>query len=327
MCAVLETPMKSRFEYLPYRRKFLHPLRTAHGVWEFREGIIVRLEQESGAIGFGEIAPVRGFGTESLVQALNWCEAQPVESDVVRIVSGKLPCCKWALSSAQNPRYWESNPRKFPVAALVNSESDLIEKQSADYSTFKTKIGVDGFAKERDQVEQYFSRLSSGQRLRLDANGGLSERDFKSWLEYLEGRAVEFLEQPLAPGLENRMLEMAELFSTPIALDESVSGVESLNQWTSWPGPLVVKPSLLGGCPSATPDGIVGSSVFETAFGMEAGLRFLARNQESAKAIGFGTVGAFEMDGWSLHEEGPWLNAGRVTLEQLQQIWDEKVQQ
>ena len=62
--------MNYRFQYLPYRRVFRRSLVTAHGEWSHREGIVVRLEREDGAFGFGEIAPVPWFGTETLEVAL-----------------------------------------------------------------------------------------------------------------------------------------------------------------------------------------------------------------------------------------------------------------
>ena len=52
-----------------YRLPFRAPLHTAHGLWTERTGIIVRLSDPEGRSGFGEIAPLTDFGTETLVQA------------------------------------------------------------------------------------------------------------------------------------------------------------------------------------------------------------------------------------------------------------------
>ena len=177
---------------------------------------------------------------------------------------------------------------------------------------------------ELAQVNEVLEQLAKGQRLRLDANGGLAERDFKAWLQFLEGKAVDYLEQPLGPGLENRMLEIAEPYSTPVALDESVTGMASLSDWKNWPGPLVVKPSLLGWVDQELPSHIIGSTAFETAFGFEAGLRFLARHQKLDTAIGYGTLDCFEDDGWSLHRPTNQFTSGEVTNSDLQTLWEEK---
>ena len=50
---------------LPLRR----PFRTAFGVLENREGLLVRLEAADGSFGWGEIAPLSGFGGESLADS------------------------------------------------------------------------------------------------------------------------------------------------------------------------------------------------------------------------------------------------------------------
>jgi hypothetical protein len=41
-----------QFEFRPYQRKFVLPLQTNHGIWETREGIIIRLIDDSGKIGW-----------------------------------------------------------------------------------------------------------------------------------------------------------------------------------------------------------------------------------------------------------------------------------
>ena len=54
-----------RFASRRYRLPFRAPVRTAHGLWGEREGVIVRLEGEGG-VGWGEVAPVQGFGVETV---------------------------------------------------------------------------------------------------------------------------------------------------------------------------------------------------------------------------------------------------------------------
>ncbi len=318
--------MKYRFEYLPYRRKFCRPLTTAHGIWQEREGIVIRLEREDRAFGFGEVAPVPWFGSETFERALKWCSEigkRPIQ-ELRNMLGEKMPCFNGAIASALEGIQGDPVQRSFPVAALVAGADSISEKQALGYQTFKLKIGVTDLQTDLERVETTIDQLEAGQQLRLDANAGLSERDFKAWLEYLEGKPIDYLEQPLGIGLENRMLELAEPFSTPIGLDESIAGLDSLMHWQDWPGPLVVKPSLLGWIEDEVLTDLVGSSVFETAFGFEAGLQFLARHQKSDTAIGFDTNALLEADDWSLHEAGPTLVAGRVTKAQLQTLWEDK---
>ncbi len=62
-----------QFEYRHYDRPFRQPLRTHHGTWERRKGIIVRLQIDPGVVGWGEIAPLPDFGTETLDEAIAFC--------------------------------------------------------------------------------------------------------------------------------------------------------------------------------------------------------------------------------------------------------------
>ena len=48
--------MLYQFEFRTYQRKFKRPLRTSHGIWDTRSGIILRLVGENNRIGWGEIA-------------------------------------------------------------------------------------------------------------------------------------------------------------------------------------------------------------------------------------------------------------------------------
>ena len=240
--------MNYRFQYLPYRRVFRRSLVTAYGEWSHREGIVVRLEREDGAFGFGEIAPLPWFGTETFEVALSFCSeiANVYIPDPRDLVVEKLPCFNWAIGSALESVQSYPEQHTFSVAALVAGADSFVEKQALGFQTFKLKIGTRDLQTELANVDMTIDQMEPGQRLRLDANGGLSELDFKDWLEFLEGKPIDYLEQPLGVGLENRMLEVAEPFSTPLALDESIAGADSLRRWCNWPGPLVVKPSLLG---------------------------------------------------------------------------------
>jgi O-succinylbenzoate synthase len=49
-----------------YALPFRIPLRTAHGAWTEREGILIRVTGADGRLGHGEIAPIQGFGGRSL---------------------------------------------------------------------------------------------------------------------------------------------------------------------------------------------------------------------------------------------------------------------
>ncbi|HBY77637.1 MAG TPA: o-succinylbenzoate synthase, partial [Cyanobacteria bacterium UBA11148] len=91
-----------KFQFRPYQRRFRHPLKTSYGCWDIREGIILHLMDETGQIGWGEIAPLPWFGSETLEQALNFCHQLPTHITVSDIFSipARLPACQFGFESA-----------------------------------------------------------------------------------------------------------------------------------------------------------------------------------------------------------------------------------
>jgi len=247
--------MDPRFSFKPYQRTFVKPLRTARGEWSVREGFVLRAESASG-VGYGEIAPIPEFGTETVAQARAFLEqlvAVPALAKDASSLVG-LPCCACGLSSALADSREAVSRRDYKVAALLPAGRAALvtatAKVAAGYMTFKWKIGVESLESELAVLEALLKVLPLSARLRLDANGGLSMGALEEWLIVLPryGERIEYLEQPLPVGEEAEMAHVAELSGVPIALDESLHGADGL-KWLepgAWPGPLVVKPALAG---------------------------------------------------------------------------------
>lgn len=300
--------MKAERSVRAYRRTFRDPLRTACGEWTTREGFIVRL-QSGDAVGYGEIAPIPAFGTETFERAAHFLE-QWVH-DPILMPSG-LPCCTFALTAAmqQIKRPASAAARNYPVAGLLPAGCRAIDaakkKSSEGYTTLKWKIGVCPFADEKAIFENLLALLPEAVSLRLDANGGLRKNQLEEWLAVLSrnpGR-IDYLEQPLPVGEEALMAELAEASGILIALDESLN-MPGRERWLTpgaWGGPLVIKPLLMGNIapllealkPLAKQ--IVFSSVFETGIGLFHALNLADGLPVMEYAIGFDTIAAFDDD-------------------------------
>ena len=61
--------MLGKFSFKAYRRTFPLPYQTSGRVWREREGYIVRFDKGDGRFGYGEVAPIPIFGTETLFAA------------------------------------------------------------------------------------------------------------------------------------------------------------------------------------------------------------------------------------------------------------------
>ncbi len=95
--------MRLRFQYLRYRLAFRTAVRTAHGLWTEREGLLVRLTDEAGRVGLGEAACLPWFGTERVESALAAAGklGEWVESECLADVPLNLVCLRNALAAAQ----------------------------------------------------------------------------------------------------------------------------------------------------------------------------------------------------------------------------------
>ena len=333
-----------RLSYRRYSLPFKAPVRTAHGPWAVREGLIVRLEASDGAVGFGEVAPIASFGTETVEQAeeiLRDLAQGQVSAERLRAVPAKFGCVRGALSAA----HAEADKRELgavktsalPVAALLSAGRAALEqietRAEAGFRTFKWKVGVADAADELALLDDVIAKLPGGAKLRLDANGAWDRRRAERWLERCADRPVEFVEQPVAPetkGSQDLLLGLAEDYPTPIALDESVTGETEIEHWLrlNWQGIFVVKVSLLGdaeealGKLSTAKARVVFSSALETAVGARRALRLAFRHGGEALALGFGVWPLFGDSRFDGPYTAPFIRAEDVERLNPEAVWN-----
>ncbi|AFY81557.1 o-succinylbenzoate synthase [Oscillatoria acuminata] len=313
--------MNYQFKFRPYQRKFKRPLQTSHGTWEIREGIILRLTADNGKMGFGEIAPIGWFGSETFLEALDYCQNLPdvISDRTIFSIPPNLPACQFGLESA-----WESatlktqfksafSEDKTPASKsnysglLPGGEGALLGRQilwMQGYRTFKWKIGILPFQREVRILQELVLALQQAiydqpVGLRLDANGGLSVAEAEAWLQICDqlGGVIEYLEQPLPVTELQAMVELENRFSTAIALDESVATLAQMQSVyrQGWRGIYVIKPCIAGSpselrqfCNLNQIDAVF-SSVFETEIGRKAALNLAADIKNyNPRVLGFG---------------------------------------
>lgn len=301
--------MNDRFivKFNTYQRRFRQPLQTNHGLWRVREGIIVSLIGQDGNIAQGEIAPLPWFGSETMAQALKFCQqlnSTITRAEIVTIADG-LPACQFAFESALENLdncSLDINWERLNYCYLLPTGNDAIEqiasRQNQQHSTtFKWKIGVNPIEEEIAELQQLVQVLPPGSKLRLDANGGLDITQARALLSATEEMpAIEFIEQPLPPPQFTEMLALSREYSTPLALDESVANCDRLQSiyQRGWRGIFVIKAAIMGYpsrlrllCHQNSLD-TVFSSVFETDIGRQAVLKLATTLSDTQRAVGFG---------------------------------------
>jgi o-succinylbenzoate synthase len=294
-----------QFTYSIYQRRFRQPLQTSHGVWEIREGIIIQLTNNLGVSHQGEIAPIPWFGSESIDQAISYCEqiGNSITIDQIYQIPDHLPTCQFGFGSALvafDLPLVSTTKTKLEISALLLAGIEAIDRSQAllkqGYQTFKWKIGVLPIAEEISIWHQLMTALPQLAQIRLDANGGLTEAMARQWLDICDQETrVEFIEQPLAPPEIATMIELAHDYSTPIALDESVATFDRLQavHAKGWRGIYVIKPGIAG-FPWRLAEfirqhhlDVVFSSVMETSVGRAAAFQ-LAASLNLDRSMGFG---------------------------------------
>jgi O-succinylbenzoate synthase len=298
--------MLYQFDFRLYQRPFKRPLSTHHGNWTVREGIILRLIDEAGNMSWGEIAPIPWFGSETLEQALYFCQQLPqnITTDTIFSIPHQLPACQFGLESAWemgNREWGESAQSQVTYSYLLPTGEAALQSWQIPWQqgsrTYKWKIGVAAIEEELNVFNQLIQSLPPSVQLRLDANGGLTEKDAHQWFKIADKTGlVEFIEQPFPPEQLNLMLEIGTQYSTPIALDESVATLNQLQDCyqKGWRGIFVIKAAIAGSpkclrqfCQTHEIDAVF-SSVFESAIARKAVLQLATELSNSNRAVGFG---------------------------------------
>ena len=299
-----------KFNYSTYHRRFRQPLLTSHGSWEIRSGIIIHLTDRSGTTHPGEIALIPWFGSESLEEAIDYCNSIGDNITIPQIhqIPNTLPACQFGFGTALTA--FNSPPVQptpiSQISALLPTGAPAIDAWQTlwtqGYSTFKWKIGVAPIAAEVAIWTQLVEALPPTAKLRLDANGGLTYPEAAQWLKICSREPrIEFVEQPLAPNLITETIALSNIYSTPIALDESIATFDRLQAIydQGWRGIYTIKPGICG-FPWRLADfitqyqiDVVFSSVLETDVGRAAALQ-LASELNLTRAMGFGIAEWFE---------------------------------
>ncbi len=328
--------MLYRFSYKTYRLPLGAPLRTAHGLWAEREGIIVRLEDATGRTGFGEIAPIPWFGTETLAEAEELCRkfGGEVADEILDAVPERQGCVRFALAQARETPGNPAGANRLPVAALLPAGRAALQALpaglEAGYLTFKWKVGVGRVDDELGVLDDLLAQLPAYVQLRLDANGAWNRREAGRWLARCAERPIEFVEQPGAVTDEDTLLGLAADYPVKLALDESVVRLAEARRWQGrgWPGVFVVKPALAGPLDEvrewilATKADVVFSSAIETVLARSAILRAVLGQPLTKRSLGFGTGKIFGDRLWDGPVIGPIADVSCIATSPGEDLWN-----
>ncbi len=266
----------ARFDLYRYSLPFSRPL-TLGGIMRFqREGILLRLSGDDGSEGWGETAPLPGFSVEGLVDAtaqLRRLAASMIGREVKQDwvdpygefgpgLDRVAPSVRFGLELAVWNLYGDSSGRSLaalmapspravvPVNGLLaGSPAEVLlegrRMRDAGYRSIKLKVGTRTVPEDVALVRALGEELRKRISLRLDANRAWGYEEAAGFVGGTAGVRFEYVEEPLADPA--RLPEFVREFRVPVALDESLVGMEPEKVEEPFAVAFVLKPTLLGG--------------------------------------------------------------------------------
>lgn len=261
------------FDLVPYTLPLTGPVAWGGESYRQRTGVLVRLADAEGRVGWGDAAPLPGFSPETLDQAqLALAEAGPAlvgrDLDPAAVVAdgpfhraldgaGLPSSARFGLDLALADLAAQELGRTLPQAlhpdpAVVLPLNGLIlagdapalasALAAAGYPAVKLKVGRRSVAEDVSAVRAVRDGLPPAVALRLDANRAWSWDQAVEFAGGVAGVALDYIEEPLAEPA--RLPELWHDTGLPVAVDESVQEGAEIRGWAT---AAVLKPTLVGG--------------------------------------------------------------------------------
>lgn len=230
------------------RLELRHTFRIARSADEFRESVIVRIE-DGGLEGFGEAAPSPRYGqsAESAERALVslddavFTPGTDIEDTIARAAErlkgekAALAAIDIALHDLLGKRSGTPlhaalglDPRRASVTSYtigIDTPEVIAEKirEAEDFPVLKIKMGL---GNDREIMETV--RRLTGRPVRVDANEGWTRDEALEKIQWLAGLGVELVEQPLPAANLDGERWLAERSPLPLFADESVGDASDI---------------------------------------------------------------------------------------------------
>ena len=273
--------MKFHVQIIPHTLLFKQPAGTSRGVYTERKVwyIQLTLPNVSDKTGVGECAPLPKLSCDDVCdyEEILHSFARQIDTDWLdnsipvntieklrpypSILAG-IECALWHFK-AGSTRFWNTpfsrGEAGIPINGLIwmgtfeEMFSRIEDKIRLGFRCIKLKIGAINFEDELVLLRHIRKHYSQEQiELRVDANGAFSPEEALSRLQQLAELDLHSIEQPIKAGQWNDMAQLCKSSPLPIALDEELIGINTLEEkWqlldTIRPAYIILKPSLHDG--------------------------------------------------------------------------------
>jgi o-succinylbenzoate synthase len=209
------------------------PFATSGGVVAERELLLLRLEDDDGAVGYGEAAPLESYDGVTLESVIAALRETGANGDGQSAPPQARAAEEMALLDLQASRagraIGEPGAEVIPVNRTLagGPPAEVAERASEGvregYSCFKVKVGLPD---DEERVAAVREAVGPWPALRVDANGAWSVDEALTAIGRLARFDLQLVEQPCA-SLEE-MAAVRRAVDVPIAADESVATVDDV---------------------------------------------------------------------------------------------------
>jgi len=259
--------------YHKYILHFKRPSGTSRGVMTEKETWFIVLEKE-GKKGIGECGILRGLSIDDrpdYEEKLRWtCANIHLGENQLWEALVEFPSIQFGVEMAFRslvsespfllfPSDFTDGRKSIPINGLVwmGEESFMkqqIEEKLADgFRCVKLKIGAIDFDTELELLRFIRQHFTPEQvEIRVDANGAFDSHLALNKITQLSEFEIHSIEQPIQKNNTDSMADLCKTTPIPIALDEELIGVFSLQEKETLlqkikPQYLILKPSFIGG--------------------------------------------------------------------------------
>ena len=310
-----------------YEKSFISNIKLGNQYFKKRSGWYIKIYANQ-YCGVGEAAPIplisiedydaTGYALEGFKLALEGIDYD-VQLEELLLLSKthgfNVPSAEFAIEAAIYDLFSQANNQS--VAQYLNDNAlDLININSINHSqstiaigdtkVLKVKVDEKNIFSIKDRIDEALKPYSYDTKIRIDFNGGLDLTKAIRVCKELESYNIDYIEQPLPKENIEDFYELRLTTSIPIAIDESVTDYDSVDNIINLGAAdvLIVKPTITGSYDEikkivklANKEGlrVVVTSSFETSIAQKYILNIISALQVS-EYCGVFNIKLFEDD-------------------------------
>jgi L-alanine-DL-glutamate epimerase-like enolase superfamily enzyme len=245
---------------IPISVPLTKPVKMAGSTITYADNVLVRVEDETGAVGWGEAAsaPMMNGETQAgMVAAIRHMAERLYRAEVTDVAAlrdlvgptihfnpGAKAAVEIALLDLIGQRTGQplfallGERQRERAAALVFIAGGTLEEEVADARrlvdegiiALKVKIGIQGVEIDLARCAAVSAAVGAGVRVSADANMGYGRESALAFCARAAETGIEFVEQPVAEDELATMAECAHVCGVPIAADEGFHSIDLIRR-------------------------------------------------------------------------------------------------